>query len=239
MQQSPTIGELAKALAAAQADMKAPNKAKTATIPGKEGRSGYSYKYADLADVIESYRTCLSKHGLALAQPILWQDNHMLLRTVLMHSSGEWIDSMYPVPSSQRPQDTGSALTYARRYAASALLGIAAEEDDDGQRAQDAEPARRARKAPEPPPAPAPAAAPSVHGLTDADIEDISPLAKRVGLAKHGDLKPLLQTIGGVDTLRALDRRWLPDLKSALESKAKDSVQRDVDEIFPREAARG
>lgn len=134
--QSETVGAIAKALSDAQAVMKPPKKGKTAKIPGKDGRQGYDYSYADLADVIECYREPLSKHGLALTQPLRLQDGHMVLETKLMHSSGEWISSEFPIPTYQRPQEQGSALTYARRYAVTALLGIAAEDDDDGARAQ-------------------------------------------------------------------------------------------------------
>jgi hypothetical protein len=142
--QSPTIGKLAAALAKAQGEIKAPKKGNTAKIPGKEGKQGFEYSYADLADVIESYRPSLSKAEIAIVQPIIQRDGHLVLVTRLIHSSGEWIASEYPLTMYQKPQEQGSALTYARRYAVSALLGIAAEDDDDGKRAQDAEPYKKA-----------------------------------------------------------------------------------------------
>jgi hypothetical protein len=147
--QSEQIGELAAALAKAQAEIKAPKKGRTAKVPTKAGGS-YSYNYADLADVIECYRPALTKHGLALTQPIRIQDGHMVLVTKLLHASGQWIASEYPLQNYDRPQEQGSAITYARRYAATSLLGIAAEDDDDGARAQDAEPRRREERRPEP-----------------------------------------------------------------------------------------
>jgi hypothetical protein len=140
--QSDQIGELAAALAKAHAEIKAPKKGRTAKVPTKAGGS-YSYNYADLADVIECYQGPLSKHGLALTHTLRIQDGHMVLVTTLMHSSGQWKDSEYPLQNYDRPQEQGSAITYARRYAASAILGIAAQDDDDGQAAQDAEPRRR------------------------------------------------------------------------------------------------
>lgn len=132
--QSATVGELAKALSAAQALIKAPKKGKEANI------GTYKYNYADLADVIEAYRSELSKNGLALVQPMVQRDGHIVLVTKLLHSSGEWIASEFPLQTYAKPQEQGSAITYARRYAVSSLLGIAAEDDDDGKRAQDAEP---------------------------------------------------------------------------------------------------
>lgn len=138
---SATIGKLVGALSKAQGDMKAPGKGRTAKIESQKG--AYSYSYADLADVIESYKAHLAKHGLAVSQPIIQRDGHLVLMTVLAHESGEWMASDYPLKVYERPQEQGSAITYARRYAVSSLLGIAAEDDDDGKRAQDAKPVER------------------------------------------------------------------------------------------------
>ena len=139
--QSQTIGKLAAALSKAQDTMEAPGKGREAKIESQKGR--YSYKYADLADIIDCYRKPLSSNGLALTQPIVLRGSQMVLLTVLVHESGEWIASEYPLRMYERPQEQGSAITYARRYAVSSLLGIAAEDDDDGKRAQDAEPPRQ------------------------------------------------------------------------------------------------
>jgi len=133
--QSEQIGKLAEALAAAQGEIAAPKKGRTATI--KTDKATYQYAYADLADVIECYRKPLSAHGLALTQAMRVQDGHIILSTKLLHLSDQWIASEYPIQSYNRPQEQGSAITYARRYAVTALLGIAAEDDDDGQAAQD------------------------------------------------------------------------------------------------------
>lgn len=139
--QSANIGQLAEALSKAQGEIKAPSKERTAKIEG--GKASYSYKYADLSDVIEAYRVALSKNALALTHGTLQRDGHLVLMTKLLHKSGEWLASEYPLQVYARPQEMGSALTYARRYMVSALLGIAAEEDDDGKRAQDAQPRQR------------------------------------------------------------------------------------------------
>jgi hypothetical protein len=69
----------------------------------------------------------LSANGLAFVQTI----SDGVLHTRLLHTSGQWIASEHPLPMSGKPQEIGSALTYARRYSLSALLGIAADEDDD------------------------------------------------------------------------------------------------------------
>lgn len=137
--QSPAIGSLAEALAKAQGSMESPAKTKRAKIESQKG--AYSYTYADLADVIDATRKPLSANGLSVAQIISYEGSALILTTQLQHASGEWLRSTYPLPLHQRPQDQGSAITYARRYALCALLGIAAEDDDDGAAAQQAKPA--------------------------------------------------------------------------------------------------
>lgn len=140
-QRSAETGELAKALAAAQSIIRAPKKGRTAQIRSEKGN--YGYNYADLADVIECCREALAKNELAPTQTLRAENGHMVLVTTLLHSSGQWISSEYPLQNYQRPQEQGSAITYARRYSLSAMLGIAAEDDDDGATAQAAEPVKR------------------------------------------------------------------------------------------------
>lgn len=133
MRGSDNIGTLALALANAQAEFGPIAKDKTA----KAG--AYSYNYADLADILNAVRKPLADNELAVTQVTEYDFNHSrpLLVTRLMHSSGEWIEGVYPLRDYDKPQDMGSALTYARRYALTSLLGIAAE-DDDGNSAQQA-----------------------------------------------------------------------------------------------------
>lgn len=184
---SEQTGALAKALADAQAAIKPPKKGRTAKI--KSDKGAYEYHYADLADVIESYREPLSKHALALTQTTRIQDGHLVLVTTLLHGSGEWVASEYPITSYARPQEQGSAITYARRYAVTALLGIAAEDDDDGQAAQDATPQRTTAKTPVP--------TPGAPKLTNNEVESIHTAAKRAGLKSTGELGPVLFDVCG------------------------------------------
>lgn len=105
-------------------------------------------KYADLAEIWDTIRQPLSDSELAVTQAteISQTTGELSLRTTLWHSSGESISSLYPIIPIKKvkevlevvndPQGIGSAVTYARRYALSALLGITAtNEDDDGERA--------------------------------------------------------------------------------------------------------
>lgn len=152
------LAKLAGALAKAQLEYTALKKSKTAKIRMKAGGE-YSYKYADLSDLIDATRPALGKHGLAVAQML----NGDQLLTVLMHESGDRIESTFRVPINLSPQEFGSALTYYRRYTMGAILGIAGEEDDDGKGAQEAasgntssdeKPKREAAKSPPPKPDP-------------------------------------------------------------------------------------
>src|SRR5262245_27688623 len=133
---SDALNELAGALAAAQGEFPIIDKNRTAqfreTLQGA-GNGTREYKYADLAEVLKGVLPVLSKHKLAVLQPTFVQAGHIFVRTRLVHASGQWIECEYPVCAIHVDhQRMGSALTYAKRYALCALLGVAAEEDNDG-----------------------------------------------------------------------------------------------------------
>jgi hypothetical protein len=144
--------KLADALAKAQAEMKNVTKEREADI--KSDRGSYKYKYATLADGIDVVRAALSKHGLAFTQQTKASGDALILYTRLLHPSGEWIESEWPVGSFAKlsPQQMGSALTYARRYSLFSLVGIAGQDDDDDGNA--ASNAARSSVPPPPPPPP-------------------------------------------------------------------------------------
>ena len=131
MYQSESIGKLAEALAKAQSQFTFALKASTADMGVKGGRR----KYADLQSVIDAIKPQLTAHGLAVVQATMPNAGGISLRTTLMHSSGEWIAGQIDLPIDRMGgiQGMGSALTYARRYALSAMVGIASDEDDDGE----------------------------------------------------------------------------------------------------------
>jgi hypothetical protein len=125
--QSETTGELTKALVKAQADFKSVMKTKTARM------GSYTYTYADLADIVEAVRPSLGVCGLAYTQSPTIAGGLPALTTTLLHESGEWIsDTMLLFIAKDDAQGQGSAITYARRYALAAVLGIVTEDDDDG-----------------------------------------------------------------------------------------------------------
>lgn len=122
--QSQSISKLAIALAKAQAEID------TAT---KENVNPHFHsRYADLASVWGAWQKVGPKHGLAVVQVPQSLGGESVLVSQLMHESGEWIRSVYPLrPVKQNdPQAMGSALTYARRYCLAALVGVAPEDDD-------------------------------------------------------------------------------------------------------------
>jgi len=125
MQQSELINELATALAKAQGEITGALK--------DSANPFFKSKYADLASCWDACRSALSKNGLAILQaPSTTENGHLNLATTLMHSSGQWMRSELSVtPKDDSPQAFGSALTYARRYALTAMVGVA-QVDDDG-----------------------------------------------------------------------------------------------------------
>jgi hypothetical protein len=132
---STTIGALATALAKAQGELANPEKSLTATLPAAGATpGGRSFRYASLASGLDLVRKCLGRHAIAMLQTTAIEDAHIRLTTLLAHASGEWIASDLPVCAVSElaaPHRVGAALTYARRYALFALVGIAGEDDLD------------------------------------------------------------------------------------------------------------
>src|SRR5262245_15335331 len=134
-QSSETIGAIAAALARAQANLTNPEKSQTAIIrspfPREEDRT---FRYASLASGLDIVRKTLSQQEIATIQTTRIESGQIHLTTLLAHSSGEWISSDWPVcgvKDTDAPHRMGAALTYARRYALFALVGIAGEDDLD------------------------------------------------------------------------------------------------------------
>jgi hypothetical protein len=134
---SETIGAIAAALAKAQSELTNPEKSLSAVIRSPFPREGErAFRYASLASGLDIVRKCLGQHEIATVQTtaIDQAQGQIQLTTLLAHASGEWISSDWPVcPTSETaaPHRMGAALTYARRYALFALVGIAGEDDLD------------------------------------------------------------------------------------------------------------
>src|SRR5712691_3677844 len=132
---SETIGAIAAALAKAQGELTNPEKSLTATIRSPFPREGEkTFRYASLASGLDIIRKSLGQQEIATVQTtaIDQSSGHIQLTTLLAHASGEWISSEWPVCAVSEmaaPHRMGAALTYARRYALFALVGIAGEDD--------------------------------------------------------------------------------------------------------------
>lgn len=138
------VNELVAALAKVQGKLPQVTKDKTATVQTKAGGT-YSYSYADLATVMTKVLPILSEEGLAwITQPCYEGDNY-ILRYALVHTSGQSIEGTWPLPDPTQhgPQDVASALTYAKRYCFTSIVGVAADEDNDAQTAPKADRTKR------------------------------------------------------------------------------------------------
>lgn len=109
----------------------------------------FKSRYADLESVWDSCRNLLADNGLAIMQfPGLYSelDKSMSLTTIISHKSGEWISQEMSVPVTKPDaQGAGSALTYMRRYALAAVVGVV-QADDDGNAASSPKPVVTARE---------------------------------------------------------------------------------------------
>ncbi len=172
MQTSDSINELAGALAKAQGEITGALK--------DSANPFFKSKYADLASCWDACRGPLAKNGLSVFQVPEMTDLGLTLVTTLAHSSGQWVRGSLPVhPKDDTPQAMGSALTYARRYALTAVVGIA-QVDDDGNAAS-ARPTNQAYEAPHSPkgemgkqvdPTLADHAAAEMRDIMEADVEE-------------------------------------------------------------------
>lgn len=137
MQHGGQLKNIAGALAKAQAGIESPPRNREVKVQTKTGGS-YKFRYATLDAIIDAVRGPLTENGLWFVQALdFTPDGKIRLVTTLTHESGEWIRSEHPViVQEQGNQAFGSALTYARRYALTTMLGVSADEDDDANSAE-------------------------------------------------------------------------------------------------------
>jgi len=163
---------LAKALSKAQAEF--------TTVPQSGFNPHFKNKFSTFQDHVSAARPILAKHGLSISQMpnLIGESERFVLTTILMHESGESIISNQPIfAMKQDAQSMGSAITYAKRYAYGAVLGMASGDfEDDG----------NAATAPD---KPTPAKAKATKNQSIAD---------RVNAAQHvGELMSLFEEVKG------------------------------------------
>ena len=135
MQTSDTIGRIAQALAKAQGEFVNPVRNRTVTV--KSDRESYEFAYATFDTILDMARPVLARHGLAFMQTVSRDGTAVRVTTRLLHASGEWVEDAVAAPAERAGlQALGSATTYLKRYALTAMLGIAADEDDDANAAE-------------------------------------------------------------------------------------------------------
>jgi len=172
MTKSESIAQLAEALSKAQAEMECAKK--------DADNPFFKSKYADLSSVWAACRGPLTKNGLSVVQMPSAEGNHIIVHTLLMHSSGEWIASeLAMTPTKSDPQGAGSAITYARRYALSAAVGIAPDDDDGNAASQ--KPVERTTK---PEPIQRPTSPPVLSREPGEDDEDLTSTLE-AAIAQH------------------------------------------------------
>lgn len=123
MEMSAEIGEIAKALPKAQAAM--------GDVFKNANNPAFRSKYADLAAVIEAVLPALNKAGISLLQPVSFDGTSVMVGTMLLHESGQWVRCTLGLPISKRDaHGIGSAITYGKRYGLQSMSGVAPEDDD-------------------------------------------------------------------------------------------------------------
>lgn len=201
MNQSDQINELAAALSKAQAEMKGAVK--------ESSNPFFKSKYADLESVWDACRKPLTSNGLSVIQTTGLVDGQLCVVTTLAHNSGQWIRGVLPINVERPdPQKVGSAISYARRYALAALVGIY-QTDDDAESAME-------RQAP----APAPIKpAPSVlsTGVSEAQIKRLFAIAKTAGVSNE-QVKVYARDKFNLESSRDMNRTQYDELVKAVES---------------------
>jgi hypothetical protein len=214
----------------------------------KDGKNpAFRSRYATLDGIMETVRPALAAHGLAVVQGVVHPETGeggrlvgIMVETRLIHTSGEWLASVVPVPVAKGDaHGLGSALSYGRRYGISALLALSTDEDDDGNAAAKAPPARQERSAKSAPAAPASGqrlhdrvpTTPPPEGMTLSKAETVSVKAK------DGSSRFLVSMNDDeLDTLRA----WAQDKGNTYMVAAIDAIQasRDAaDEVEPLDSS--
>ena len=212
--------KLAAALSKAQGEF---------TTPPKNNKVKYKqteYSFANLATIIEHNKKAMLDNGLAITQVMDYEGEAFGLKTILIHSSGQWVSSFHPLPdpSKMPAQDFGSRLTYARRYSYQTIQGIEAEKDDDGALEQNNfEPAKPRASNPAVPPAPK-NHAPPTRLVTDDEAKNIwGQLQSDHGLTVE-DTKLICRNVYKVEGLMGLNIYQAKDLFSKLNDGGRENV---------------
>ena len=238
---APQLDQLATALAAAQA--KFPAAPKTGKNPFLKN------EYATLDDIIGAVRGPLGAHGLSFVQLLGSNGEGMTLRTILLHKSGQMLDSVVTIGASgpekgiNALQSAGKAITYMKRYTLGAMLGVATDGDTDGNGADKA-----TKKQPQRKPAPKKAPTPAPDKATPADTLDDTPtISNPPGLIAalpeyyKGSGKRALNTLNKVNgtdlkTWPLDDPKFYPDALETLTNYASEQRAQEAQAVVSETA---
>src|SRR6202790_256902 len=183
---SENVAAIATALAKAQTELSNPEKAMIGTVYNARTDSQQSFRYASLSSGLDIIRKVLGSQQIAVTQTtdIDRVSGTVNLTTMLLHTSGEWISSDWPVcqlSETSAPRRMGAALTYARRYALFTMVGIAGEDDLDAPDVANDGP--KGDKTTEPDLAPRNGLGPTPNGATQLRTEKpgIPPVQEKLG----------------------------------------------------------
>lgn len=192
MNKSEEIQELSKALIAAGKEVKNPKK--NAKNPH------FGNDYATLDSVIESYKEAYLKNGVSVLENPVSQDGMIGVSITLLHESGQYIthDPFLLPPGKNTAQGFGSSITYARRYALSAVMNIAADDDDDGNGASEPQNQK--------------------GNLSEAQIKRMYAIARSVGLEAK-DVKKVMMNDYKKTEEKQLTKQEYDEICNRLESK--------------------
>lgn len=203
MKHSESIKEIAAALAAFQSEVKDP------TRNGENPH--FKSKYVQLNGLLAAVRPILANHGLSLMQSTGGDGVNISVSTLIMHTSGEWIETEPLILKAQQatPQGAGSACTYGRRFSLSAALGVAWDDDDDGNAASTPQKA-------------APKKAKEKENIADA-LKKIAERAKKQGLSTD-DMREIMKRQYGKETSKELTESEIADLAAHFIDYAKELI---------------
>lgn len=206
-------GGISDALAKAQLEIKHPEKNKTVKVRTKSGQE-YTFDYADYSAIVESLREPLSKNGISFCHYLEERSGKIVLVTRLNHSSGEFFESIFPMPQVSDPKDFGAAMTYGKRYCLSGLTGCVADDDADAEPEQVTE--FKDRK-----PIPAPRAVSPIQPAVKESPRDRLLAALKVSKFgwKASDVKSFIVGEYGLDIAEDLTEPQLVKLIQAIEKQ--------------------
>jgi len=221
MLRSETIKDLAAALAIAQGAIQ--NAAKDSANPF------FNSSYADLASVRDAIREPFAANGLSVMQLPAAEGQKVTITTMLAHKSGEWVSSDLTMTAKDAsPQAIGSAITYARRYALSAIAGVAPE-DDDGEGAEGRTTATAKKtSAPKQAGTAKPTHTPAQQAVIDQKLAEASPWLPK--------LRAMYDKLGETEYLRVLGNNGFTSAKEIRDAKTADNVLKEMGQAYEDQA---